>query len=727
MMKKACKNIYFLLLWQAALIGGLFIIAYMLGMGVTYWLHTKSGQSFVQAIASTYAKPQGVRLDHLSYTYVARGTYDVNVRGFSEQIGHPFTVSARIKSQSNAVNVTRLKLNLPELSVNGNLSWAHSTDYVTGLLKGKLNSLEPYTPGQKLDPLSFNINLKPHTKAIITANSAGYSYPQFDIKVDNIALEGIFENQIFTLQSLTLSDPAGGALNLSGTAHSVTQNLNMQLTTQNFMPQAPHETGKLNSQINITGTPDNLKASINANSPEYKNDEYNVDLRDMLLKGEFKDNRLNIHQFAMKDPAGGLMQLVGQINIVSQLLDLKLITQNFAVLAPYDTGKLDSQILITGTPDNLHASVNAQSPSYTNKELNIDVRDIILNAEVKQDNLTITQFTLNDTKEGTLSVTGQANITNQAPDLDIKIREFSPQIPYVEGKIDADLNFSGKPEHFWLKGEINPKKIDVALPDQFDTTINEVNISQKGEKPAPDFTKTLGLDLKIDMPNQIFVRGLGLDAEFGGTLGVKGFANDPQIDGQIKMRRGRFSQFGKKFDITKANFNFSGSVPPSPELDIVTETDTGEYTAQILITGQAIKPEINFASIPALPEDEVMAQILFGGSVDDLSPLQAAQLAQSLAKLSGAGGGAASFDPLGSIRNTIGLDDLDVSTDSEGNVTVGVEKRINDKVNLELDAGSTPGSAKAKVEIQLTPNLTLESEVGQDSSGGAGIFWEWDY
>jgi len=31
------------------------------------------------------------------------------------------------------------------------------------------------------------------------------------------------------------------------------------------------------------------------------------------------------------------------------------------------------------------------------------------------------------------------------------------------------------------------------------------------------------------------------------------------------------------------------------------------------------------------------------------------------------------------------------------------------------------------VEIELTDNLTLESEVGETGSGRAGILWNWDY
>ena len=47
------------------------------------------------------------------------------------------------------------------------------------------------------------------------------------------------------------------------------------------------------------------------------------------------------------------------------------------------------------------------------------------------------------------------------------------------------------------------------------------------------------------------------------------------------------------------------------------------------------QPEIRFTSVPALPEDEVLARLIFGRSMSNLSPLQIAQLAEAAAQLAG--------------------------------------------------------------------------------------------
>ncbi|MGH8587205.1 MAG: translocation/assembly module TamB domain-containing protein [Gammaproteobacteria bacterium] len=54
--------------------------------------------------------------------------------------------------------------------------------------------------------------------------------------------------------------------------------------------------------------------------------------------------------------------------------------------------------------------------------------------------------------------------------------------------------------------------------------------------------------------------------------------------------------------------------------------------------------------------------------------------------------------------------------------TVGAGKYISDNVFLEVQQGVTSGSAKAKIEVELTPSLSAEIQIGQqvpapDSTG----------
>ena len=109
----------------------------------------------------------------------------------------------------------------------------------------------------------------------------------------------------------------------------------------------------------------------------------------------------------------------------------------------------------------------------------------------------------------------------------------------------------------------------------------------------------------------------------------------------------------------------------------------------INVTGPADRPRFAFSSVPALPEDEVLARLIFGRSMSNLSPLQIAQLADAAAQLSG-GGGTTSL--LEALRSNLGVDDLDIRTNEQGGTSVAVGKYLNDRTYLTLEKGDKAGS-----------------------------------
>jgi len=129
-----------------------------------------------------------------------------------------------------------------------------------------------------------------------------------------------------------------------------------------------------------------------------------------------------------------------------------------------------------------------------------------------------------------------------------------------------------------------------------------------------------------------------------------------------------------------------------------------------------------------LPEDEVISQVLFGKSTSQLSAGEAAQLAASVAELTGQAGGAGSI--LGRVRASLGVDVLRLeSEDSSGASAPGVAagKYITEDVYVGAKQGTETDSGTAEVEVELTPNISIGSEVGQQGQSEVGIKFKWDY
>jgi translocation and assembly module TamB len=229
------------------------------------------------------------------------------------------------------------------------------------------------------------------------------------------------------------------------------------------------------------------------------------------------------------------------------------------------------------------------------------------------------------------------------------------------------------------------------------------------------------LDLAVSAPVRVFVRGRGVDAELGGRFTVRGSPARPVVDGALDLKRGALDLFGTRLNFTRGRLTFPGKLDPT--LDFVAETQSQDVVATVTISGSASDPKFAFTSTPALPQDEILARILFGQPTTELTKSEAIRLAQAAAQLSGAGGSGL----LDRVRKKLGVDVLDIGTSAQGAPQVTVGRRISRHVNVGVSQGTDPTSSRGRVSIDITRNLKLQGEVGADGSTSLGIGAEWNY
>ena len=227
------------------------------------------------------------------------------------------------------------------------------------------------------------------------------------------------------------------------------------------------------------------------------------------------------------------------------------------------------------------------------------------------------------------------------------------------------------------------------------------------------------LNLSIVAPNQIFIRGRGLDAELGGSVQLTGTTADVVPAGQFELIRGRLDLLGQRFDLTDGTVTLQGDF--TPVIRLVAETDRAETVILIIVEGPANDPQIRFESQPGLPDDEVLARLIFGRGLDSLSPLQAAQLAAAVQTLRGGGDGF-----LGAIREGTGLADLDVTSTDEGNTAVRAGAYLSDNIYSDVTVDSA-GEAQIELNLDVTNDVTVRGSVSNSGETGVGIFYEQDY
>ncbi|MCC2112733.1 MAG: translocation/assembly module TamB domain-containing protein, partial [Hyphomicrobiales bacterium] len=410
------------------------------------------------------------------------------------------------------------------------------------------------------------------------------------------------------------------------------------------------------------------------------------------------------------------------------------------------SGTLTVDLALTGRPPvpAIAGRLGVEGGRVSDPQTGLSLASIAADGVFSNGALTIRSLTGNTADGGKIAASGRVEINpdNGFPG-DMKITARS--LRYTDGKLvnalfDADLTLGGRlaaaPN---VGGTITLNRTEITVPEELPVSVSALDIDHRN---APDAVKrqneslrgggdggaarkgpAVRLDLTVRAPGRFFVRGRGLDTEMEGTIRITGTPESPRVNGAFAMRRGRLSILGKRLEFSRGEVDFAGDL--DPYLDFLATTETSDATVSIAVTGQASDPEFTFTSSPALPQDEVLARLLFDRGIDKLSPTQIATLAAEVAKLGGVGGKGPGI--LEKLRQGIGVDDLDVGTDEAGNATVKAGRYVTDRVYLGVKQGTTADSSKVTVDIDVTKNLKAKGEVGADGSSKLGVGVEWDY
>ena len=129
------------------------------------------------------------------------------------------------------------------------------------------------------------------------------------------------------------------------------------------------------------------------------------------------------------------------------------------------------------------------------------------------------------------------------------------------------------------------------------------------------------------------------------------------------------------------------------------------------------------SSEPSMPQDEILARLLFGETASQLTALQLAEIAAGLASLSGVGGGGA--NPLVKVQKALGLDRLSVGSSgaTQGSQSSGTSVEAGRYVSSRVFVGarqSTTGFSQVEVDVDLSKHLKLQTRLGSGSATTQG-------
>ena len=428
---------------------------------------------------------------------------------------------------------------------------------------------------------------------------------------------------------------------------------------------------------------------------------------------------------------------------LTSTLDLRSITLLLGLDDHRLTGTTKVQVSLSGPLQLpiIEGTATLRDVTYENLMAGVKLSAIRADVAATRSEVRLTGLAARTPEGGTIKGDATVSLRNMAnPTFNFAVDFARAQLLGMENaqvQASGRLTGSGDLNYATVEGNVIVNKAEIYLAGFGSGSaanmlnITEVNVPQKLRRDrrgfvVPQTAYTVNLDIQVDAPRAIFVRGQGLDSEWSAKAHVRGTSSDPQVDGVLKMLRGKYEFFDALMTFTTGVVDFSAGNMTNPDLDIKGSIKGKQVTANVAVGGTAQAPEVTLTSTPALPQDEILSRVFFDKSVTELTPMEMVRIAQIIGVMTGKIGGG--MDPISQLRKKAGIDMLSVNRDDKtGDTSVSVGKYLSDGVYMSVDQGvNTQGSA-VKLQIELKPNLQVETRVGNDNNNSVGVNWKKDY
>ncbi|WP_207537485.1 translocation/assembly module TamB domain-containing protein [Sabulicella rubraurantiaca] len=573
-----------------------------------------------------------------------------------------------------------------------------------------------------------------------------------------------YDGQDAVLENIALATGQGGRLTGNLAVRGPEQNLSGQLRFTGLplglaraaLPDTPLR-GTLAGEMSVSGTVAVPAAELTlrgtglgVNTPELRSLPPATLTADARLRGTAVEGRATLAagtatrleaRFSLPDPQRISATVTGEA-------DVGVLTQPFlAGGADRLRGRVALRAQAEGplASPSLSGGVDFLGLSYANPDTGMRVTDLRGRAVFQDDRLVFQNVAGRTPGGGTVSLAGSVAPLEPTIPVDLRLTArgaafASPD--YGRVNFDADLTLTGAVRGgaqlggrlLITGGELRvpdrlPRAVTVLVPFRETGRTPPGRVAQRPppvrrtaaqQRPEPAFS--LALNVTIEAPERLFLRGRGLETELVGRLQLLGTLANPEIRGELRGRRGTFAVVGRTLTVSRAILRFNqGSILPT--LDVLATVRTANYTVGVGFTGPANEPQVVLESQPPLPQDEILARLLFDRGTNRLSPFEIIRISEALAQMTGVelpGGG--TEGALAGIRRFLGLDQLGVGGPGGG---AQAGRYLLPGVYLGLRQG-TDGQTGVGIEAEVTDRLKIEGSTGTAGERlGATYQFEW--
>jgi translocation and assembly module TamB len=393
-------------------------------------------------------------------------------------------------------------------------------------------------------------------------------------------------------------------------------------------------------------------------------------------------------------------------------------------------GRLSAELRATGTLSApvIHGTLAGDGLAFELPLYGLALKDGKLVATLEGDSLRLESLSMRG-GEGSFTASGTLPLRLAAP---AHLKWRADKLTALE-RPDMRLVVSGEGEASYdgtrasLMGDLRAERGHFEFQrERLPTLGDDVVVLGRPSRPVKGKTRLpLTLDLRLDLGENLVVRGYGYDGKVAGLIDL-GTNKEGELRayGRLHAVHATFLAYGQRLDVDPGVLIFDGPID-NPSLQITAWRRKQAVEAGVQVTGTVRAPIVQLVSQPPVPEGERLSWLVLGrppsgATQADLGMLQAAAGALL------AGGESVPLDRR--IARRFGLDELSLRGSGEfTDRVVAVGKRLSDRLYVSYEQGlGAVATNLIKLDYALGRRWTLRAETGSSSGGGLFYRYSWD-
>jgi translocation and assembly module TamB len=406
--------------------------------------------------------------------------------------------------------------------------------------------------------------------------------------------------------------------------------------------------------------------------------------------------------------------------VIGDLRSVEVFTPQLAAVK----GRVEARGSFDGTPDSFGIAAEARVREFAAElpALGLKLRDGNFDASMQPASGARFSGSISSA-DGQVKVDGTADPTGVIKATIRGNQVLAADIPAGRIIVDPELTFSRTPELARLEGK-------VVIPD---AKIDLTKLPQGGRvRPSPDVVVIdepavekqqdefpLYTHVTIEVGPEVELNGFGLEAQVGGVLTVREKPGDePRASGEIRLE-GTYKAYGQNLTIEEGQGRlvYAGNALNDPRLDIRAVRKVPPVTAILLISGTALRPELEVTSDPAMSQTEALSYLVRGKPMNELGGEDADLMQTAARSLGGAAGNLLAKN----IGKRLGIDEIGIQQSEElGGSAFTVGEYLSPKLYLSYGFGLFEPGEVVTLRYELSDEFSLRVSQGTEDQR-AGI------